>query len=199
MSHCPLAVWHPVGYDGGAYTGGPFRIVHHTTQGSTAEAALVEFMTHQHASHFLVDDTTIYQLIDTSRAACALKHTGNPQTNRLSAIQIELVGFAEHPKHPAALSNLRRLLRALEQEFNIPRLWPNGFPIPANNGHDPGGHNRDPFVWAARGGHYGHEHVPQNVHWDPAYTQQEVVYLMSDPQVLADAMPQPQQQPAPPV
>lgn len=185
MSRNPLAVWHPVGYDGGSYTGGPFRIVHHTTEGSTAAAALSIFSNQPHASHFVVDDTTIYQLIDTGVAARALVHDGNPQTNRLSAIQIELVGFAGQPKHAAALSNLRRLLRSLEQEFDIPRIWPSGFPTPPANGHDAGHHNRDAFIWATKGGHYGHEHVPQNVHWDPAYTEAEVNYLMTD-QAAAD-------------
>lgn len=50
---------------------------------------------------------------------------------RLSPIQIELVGFAVRPEDTSALSNLRRLLRDLEQEFSIPRAWPNGYPIPA--------------------------------------------------------------------
>ena len=32
-----------------------------------------------------------------------------------------------------------------------------------------------------KGGHYGHCHVPANTHWDPAYTADEVAFVMSIP------------------
>jgi hypothetical protein len=173
-------VWHGIGYDGGPYTGDPWRVVLHTTEGSTADAAFSIFRAKPYASHFVVDDHAIYQLIDTSLAARALQHVGTPETNRLSCVQIEMVGFAGHPKNRAMLSNTRRLLRALEAEHGIPRLWPNGHCIPGVGGADPGNHNRNAFVWATRGGYYGHEHVPENVHWDPALNDEETNYLMTD-------------------
>ena len=49
---------------------------------------------------------------------------------------------------------------------------------PAKNGKDPGGHKRDPLIWDTQGGHYGHCHVPENTHWDPAYTAVEADYLL---------------------
>jgi hypothetical protein len=35
------------------------------------------------------------------------------------------------------------------------------------------------MTWKTRGGHYGHSQVPNNVHWDPGYTADEVEFLMS--------------------
>jgi hypothetical protein len=102
------------------------------------------------------------------------------QTNRDSAIQIEVVGFAGRPKNPQTLSNVARLCRWIEQTHGVPKTWPNGLPRPARAGRDPGGHNRDADNWNAMGGHYGHCHVPENTHWDPAYTALEVDFLMLD-------------------
>lgn len=172
MARCPFAVWKPVKYDGGAYTGGPFRIVHHTTEGSTAAGAFA--VLHEDAPHFLVDHSTIWQMRDTARAAASMRHNGPPETNRLSAVQIEVVGFAGRPKDPMTLLNVARLCRWIEAEHGVPRVWPSGYPKPAVNGKDPGHHNRDPHIWATQGGHYGHCHAPSgNIHWDPGYTREE--------------------------
>lgn len=179
MSACPFAIRHLVGYSGGDYTGGPFRIVLHTTEGSTAAGALAIFV-HHYAPHFVVDDKVVYQLLDTSVAGSAMQHAQWPETNRLSAVQIEIVGFAGKPKDKATLANLKKLLRWIEQEHGVPRAWPNGFCVPAINGHDPGHHNRNPLIWAQHGGFYGHEHVPENYHWDPALTKEETDFLMAD-------------------
>jgi hypothetical protein len=128
-----------------------------------------------------VDGTTVYQHIDTGVAARALRNPpGGVQTNRDSAIQIEVVGFAHRPKTRPTLENVRRLCRWIESTHNVPKVWPSGPPKPARNGNDPGGHNRSAGNWDTKGGHYGHSHVPENTHWDPAYTEVEVGFLMLD-------------------
>jgi len=180
MAICPFAEWHLISGSSGAYTGGPFKIVHHTTEGSTAEAALSAFKAKKADPHFTVDSATIYQHIDTNVASRALRHpTGTPETNRDSAVQIELVGFAGAPKNKRALANLARLCRWIEQEHGVPRVWPAGPPKPAKNGADPGGHKRDQAIWDTKAGHYGHCHVPNNIHWDPAYTAIEASYVLA--------------------
>ena len=180
MPICPFATRDPHGWDGdaGSYTGGPFRIVLHTTENSNAASDLSEFDSHW-APHFLADGTEIYQLLDTGVAGSALQHTGDPQTNRLSAIQIEMVGFSGKAKDPATLANVRKLLRWIEITHNVPRVWPNGFCVPAVNGQDSNHHNRSVAGWL-KGGYFGHEHVPENIHWDPALTKAETDYLMAD-------------------
>lgn len=178
MARCPFALWHPVGYDGGAYTGGPYRVVLHTTEGGSAAGAL-EIFKHHFAPQFVVDATTVYQLIDSARAGSAMQHNGEPQTNRLSAVQIEMVGYAERAKGLPLLTMTRKLLRWIETTHDVPRIWPNGPSKPAVNGHDPGSHNRSVIGWL-KGGYFGHEHVPQNFHWDPALTADEQAFLMAD-------------------
>ncbi|MBB2671536.1 UNVERIFIED_ORG: lysozyme family protein/DNA/RNA endonuclease G (NUC1)/V8-like Glu-specific endopeptidase [Rhizobium esperanzae] len=184
MARYPGAEWMPISGSSGSFTGGPFKIVHHTTEGSSAAGAFTAFRANRSDPHFTVDENKVYQHIDTNVAARALRNaSGGVQTNRDSAIQIEVVGFAHRPKSKATLRNLGRLCRWIESKHGVPKVWPNGQPKPAKNGKDPGGHNRDAHTWDTKGGHYGHSNVPENTHWDPAYTDDEVAFLM---QVSAD-------------
>lgn len=189
MAKCPFAVWKAFDGSPGGYAGGhPFKIVHHTTEGSSADGAFLEYRNSTNIPHFTADDMTIYQHVDTDEAASALKHPpGTTETNRSSAVQIELVGFAGGPKSAASLQNMARLCRWIEAAHGVPSVWPNGPPKPAVNGQDPGGHDRNQQNWDHLGGHYGHCHVPNNVHWDPAYTGAEVSAVMEQvaPQNIA--------------
>lgn len=180
MPRCPFATWKPISGPSGSHTGGPFKIVHHTTEGSTAEGAFAAFRANRSDPHFTIDSAKIYQHIDTGQAARALRNpSGGVETNRDSAVQIEVVGFAHRPKTRATLENVRQLCRWIETTHNIPQVWPNGFPKPATaSGRDPGGHNRNATNWDTKAGHFGHSNVPENVHWDPAYTGTEVEFLM---------------------
>jgi hypothetical protein len=184
MPICPFAIQKPISGSSGTHVGGPLKIIHHTTEGGTAQAAFNAFASHRSDPHFTVDGNAIYQHIDTDLGARALRNApGGVQTNRDGAIQIEVVGFANRSKTKPTLRNVARLCRWLEETHAIPKVWPNGLPKPSANGHDPGGHNRDPSNWEAKGGHYGHCHVPENTHWDPAYTADEVAFLMTfDPE-----------------
>jgi hypothetical protein len=180
MARCPFAQWLPLPWSVGPYVTGPFKLVHHTTEGSTANGAFDEYNTSHSIPHFTVDETTIYQHVDTEVAVTALEHPpGTPETNKSHAIQFELVAFAGQPKNRQSLFNVGRLCRWAEQQHGIPQEWPNGPPNPPRNGQDPGHHNRDATNWQTKGGHYGHCHVPANVHWDPAYTAEELAFLMA--------------------
>jgi hypothetical protein len=180
MARCPFALWQPISGSSGPHVGGPFKIVHHTTEGSTAEGALDAFAQARSDPHFTVDATRIFQHIDTAESARALRNApGGVQTNRDSAVQIELVGFAHLPKDTRALTNLARLCRWIEATHGVPKVWPAGVPRPAKNGRDPGGHNRDAQTWDGQSGHYGHCHVPENTHWDPGYSESELAFLMN--------------------
>jgi N-acetylmuramoyl-L-alanine amidase-like protein len=180
MAKCPFATQKIISGSSGAFVGGPFKIVHHTTEGSSAEGAFAAFAQHKADPHFTVDATKVFQHIDTGEGARALRNAkGGVQTNRDSAVQIEVVGFAGKPKNKATMKNVARLCRWIEATHGVPRVWPNGPPRPPKNGGDPGGHNRDARVWDTTGGHYGHCHVPENTHWDPAYTALEADYLLA--------------------
>jgi hypothetical protein len=181
MSRCPFATWTPISGSSGPYVDGPFRIIHHTTEGSSASGAMIAYRNARADPHFTVDNMKIYQHIDTDEGARALRNApGGVQTNRLSAVQIEMVGFAGKSKSKATLNNVARLCRWIEAMHGVPRTWPAGLPKPATaGGDDPGGHNRNAATWTANGGHYGHCHVPENTHWDPAYTRMEADFLMN--------------------
>ncbi len=179
MTWCPFAEHPPYHFlDGQPYTGGPFRIVLHTTECSTADGAMHELFTRGVPSHFVVDAHHIFQLLDTNTSAKALRNSaGGVETNRLSAIQIEMVGFAGKPKAHSMLANVAKLCRWIEADKSVPQAWPNGMCVPAINGKDSNHHNRDAHTWATKGGYYGHEHVPENIHWDPALTMDETLII----------------------
>jgi NTE family protein len=179
MATCPFAEQRPISGTSGSYAGGVFKIVHHTTEGGSAEGAFTAFKNNRSDPHFTVDASNVYQHIDTDTAARSLRNApGGVETNRDRALQIEVVGFAGKSKNRATLKNLARLCRWLEQTHGVPLVWPSGLPKPPKNGKDPGGHLRSTENWA-KGGHFGHCHVPENTHWDPAYTKLEVDYLMA--------------------
>ncbi len=178
MPTCPFAQWDPINGPSNSYTGEPFRIVHHVTDGNDYAGARATYVVRKNEPHFTVDGPRIYQHIDTGKAARSLKNAeGGVQTNRASAIQIELVGFTYNPKIKG-LDTLARLCRWIEQTHGIPGIWPNGEPKPPQDGKNPDGHNRDATTWVQSSGHYGHCHVPENDHWDPAYTPAELQIVM---------------------
>lgn len=181
MAKCPFATQKPITGSSGSYLAGPFRIVHHSTEGNKASDAMAAYKAKRADPHFTVDGSTVFQHIDTGVAARALVNAkGGVETNRHSAIQIELVGFAGKLKSKAALINVARLCRWIEATHGVPRVWPAGPPKPATAaGKDPGGHNRSAAIWKSKGGHYGHSHVPENIHWDPAYTKIEADFVLN--------------------
>ena len=128
MARCPFATQKPITGGLGAYSTGPFKIVHHTTEGSSASGAMGAYRANKSDPHFTVDATTIYQHIDTNSTARALANPpGGVQTNRDSAIQIEVVAFAGRPKNIATLKNVAKLCRWIEATHGVPKGWPNGF------------------------------------------------------------------------
>lgn len=178
MARCPFADQSHPGTSSGRYLGGPWHIVHHTTEGDTAAGAIATYHARNLWPTFTVAEEVIYQHLDTSIACSALMNlAGGVETNRLSAIQLELVGHAGRAKSPKALKNVARLCRWLEEQHNIPPAWPNG--PPRFGSSDPGGHNRSVANWVSKAGHYGHSQTPENRHWDPGYRPDELAIVMS--------------------
>ena len=181
MPKCPFAEWDEISGAVGSYTDGPFRIVHHTTEGTSYAGARSAYAAKKADPHFTVAGGAIFQHIDTSLAARALRNPpGGVQTNRHSALQIEVVGFAGRAKDIPTLRRVAELCRWIEGEHGVPQEWPNGPPRASTNGRDPGGHNRNAENWTALAGHYGHSQVPENDHWDPGYTQAELAMVTPD-------------------
>lgn len=181
MARCPFAVWDEITGDSGGFSKGPYKIVHHTTELDTYAKCRTAYKNKKADPHFTVDGTQIYQHVETDRSSRALRNPpGGVETNHWSAISIELVAKAGQDKDAEVLKNTAKLCRWLEEQYGIPQAWPSGHPKPPRNGKDPGGHNRDVDNWTNKGGHYGHSQVPENDHWDPAYTEEEVKIITPD-------------------
>ena len=167
----------------GSYRGGPWHIIIHTTEGGSAEGAFSAYRANNTWPHFTVDRGTVYQHIDTQYSASAiLNQSGGVETNRLQAIQIEMVGYAGQAKDPATLENAAALCRWLEETYGIPPEWPNGRPQGSG-----GPHNRSTSNWTTRPGYYGHSQVPENTHWDPGFLSDEEIAILMGGDVMEPA------------
>jgi hypothetical protein len=168
MSFYPNADKSVKGNSAGSYTGGPFKGVLHTTEGTSGPGALAAFTANNSWPHFMVDYAgKVWQFFDTNVAARALMNlAGGVQTNTDSAIQIEVVGFASQPNnHPQVqMDALRALMRWIEGATGVKPVGPGRAFATAY------GQNNLRFTnaqWDSFNGWCGHCHVPENDHWDP--------------------------------
>lgn len=167
----------PASVAGGDYNGGPMKILLHTTEGSTAAAAFAAFRIHGSWPTFTVDPNTRrrYQHYDTNGAARALKNlSGGVETNRDGVIQIEIVGFAGQ-SHTWSSEVLQWLgeqviapIVAAHPSINLdnhPTFYGEdaGFTIASASARQ----RMSYAAWDAFNGICGHQHAPENDHWDP--------------------------------
>lgn len=162
------------GRGGGSYTGGPFRGVLHRTEGSSIEGAVSVYRRVDVAPHLTVDIARrrIVQHTPFTLAARALENKpGGVDTNRRSALQVEIVGFS------AASGNDdeqdvrwfgREVIGPLSRAFGIQLTAPPFY------GPDCGWTLATPSArqrftgaaWNAFNGWCSHQHVPEQSHWD---------------------------------
>lgn len=174
--------------DAGPFLGGPFRGVLHTTEGDSYAGALAAYTTSGNSPHFTVQGASVWQHVALDRAATALKHpAGTVETNRLSCIQIEIVGHAASPVVPSALPPL---MRWVEAQTGIAPVAPKFLPYPQSAGASTVRFTS--ATWAKFGGWCGHQHVPGNDHGDPGaidtaalFRPTEVRPMFDPPLILA--------------
>jgi hypothetical protein len=154
--------------DAGAFVTGRPKLVWHSTEGSTIESAVGEYRLKRAAPHFTIDPAKdrIVQHISIHNAARALEHRdGTPETNKASAVQVEIVGNAHDMAGLTGreLESLTRLARWIERNAGVPSActvefvpFPNGVPKRLEGQR-----------WLDYSGHCGHMHVPFNAHEDP--------------------------------
>lgn len=182
-----LVPWYPLAKrvtlpDSGGYRGGPWRGVIHSTEGTTAAGAVAAYRANDVAPHFTVSweagALLVLQHIPIDRSASALKHpAGTIETNRMSAVQIEVVGFATQAPHwpTPLLDGLRVLMEWIEAQTGIRPQAPGFVPYPNSYGL----HNGVRFTdsqWGAFNAWCGHMHVPRNLHGDPGLI--DINYLL---------------------
>lgn len=168
----------------------------HTTEGSSVEGAISAYRATRSWPHFTVGtDGRVVQHIPVDKAARALQNlSGGVETNRQGPIQIEVVAFAKNPNWPAAqVEALRALMRWVEATCGV---VPRGPQFGSSEQYG----QRNPFEftyeqWVAFDGWCGHQHVPENAHWDPGAINLQVLL----PDATPASAPQPVPVPAPPV
>jgi hypothetical protein len=173
----------------GPHVHGPYRIVLHTTEGPTIAGALGAYRSSGNYPHFTVDGNTVEQHCPLEVGSTALKHpSGTPETNRASAIQIEIVGYAAHADQlPTRL--LVPLLEWIAAQTGA-RLEAAAFKAYPSSAGFTNGIRFSDAEWASFNGICGHQHVPNNDHGDPG--------LISLPGLGSTPQPAPGPQSGPP-
>ena len=175
---CPLAVRDDAGaHDAGAFVAGPPRGVLHATEGSSYAGARGAYAENDSWPHFTVSFEggvfTARQHLSVSAAARSLEHRpGTVETNKQSAIQIEIVGMAAGAPDFSKkyLDGLAGIMRWIETNVGVARSCAVTFTAP-------GAETRlTDAQWLAYAGWCGHQHVPHNAHEDPGAI--DVGYLL---------------------
>lgn len=167
----PAAARDPMA-DAGAHIAGPYRIVLHTTEGGTYAGARSAYKTNNSAPHFTGSYEKgrfeHWQHVALNRSATALRHpAGTVHTNRLSAIQIEVVAQAAKPAWPDGLMvGVADLIAWIATQTGVKSVAPHFKPYPASYGLN-NGIRFTPADWLTFNGVCGHQHVPGNDHGDP--------------------------------
>lgn len=172
MAWYPDAQRNHASRDGGSHIDGvPWRGVIHTTESYTFTPRS-DYYGHSSWPHFTVTrDGEVFQHLDTERAARAMANpSGGVQTNRCRAIQIEVVGYArEQPGglRDSQVAAMRGLMRWLETTHGV-MPEPQGLDWRGNDAYGTAAAQRMSSVeWETFPGWCGHQHVPENSHWDP--------------------------------
>lgn len=172
MTWCPAATKLPFEHsDGGSYVRGvPFRGILHTTESNVYYPSTTSYYGHRNPPHLTVTrNGKAYQHYSTSRAARALRHPrGTQHTNRLRAIQIEIVGMASAIGNMPEVQRLkvREVMRWVEKTHNVKPEMPLQFRGSEAYGDTPWRMSEED--WAACDFWAGHQHVGSgNQHWDP--------------------------------
>lgn len=172
-SHWGLHIHH-VGIGGsGTMVPGGDKMLWHTTEGSFASAHR-KFATGLDAPHVLIDPIANYvvQYLPFDNYAKALEHPlGTPETNRAHCYQVEIAAHAVNsPKWSQLIyDSLGTLAVLMEHRTDVPRRSRHKFEIGARR------LSPDGFIRAA--GHLGHEHAPNNTHWDPGAMSMKKLFL----------------------
>ena len=178
MDWLPEAKRIPADRAGGTYSKDVlFRLVLHTTEGTSIAGAVAAYTKHGSWPHLTIDarKREVVQHYQFQIAARALKRPrGTVATNGASAIQVEIVGYAkDSPNWPAEdVVWLGKTLGPIFDAFRIGRYSPNFVgPEAGTIATVTAPQRMSPADWLAFNGVAGHQHIPSNDHWDPGRFQ----------------------------
>jgi uncharacterized protein YgiM (DUF1202 family) len=201
-----MALWYPAAVvneatkSGGSFLSDvPFRGVLHTTEGTSFRPQPDSYGGwHTAYPHFTLlaksTGVTIYQHLPINRAARALKNLrGGVQTNRACAIQIEIVGRAAHSARfsEQLLAALGTWMRWVEQETGVKRMAPLEFTGSSHGAGVNAPSRMSNSEWLEFDGWCGHQHVPENDHWDPGRINIGRLLAVGGGAVLTDVVEEP--------
>lgn len=156
--------------DGGAQdTDYPPRLVLHTTEGGGTVQDLAAYYVHSTFwPHFTADPVrhVLAQHLPLSRAGRALSHTDATETNRAHCIQVEIIGYAKDSAQWKT-DDVRWLGKALAPVLDALGIHRSGPKFVAGGAGLHAVQRMSEEQWRAFNGICGHEHVPENDHYDP--------------------------------
>ena len=152
--------------------GAPMRGVLHTTESTDYEPSATTYYGHNNPPHFTIErkanGAQVYQHFSINNGSRALANApGGVETNRQGAIQIELAWKANKIEDLSVgfKDELRRLMRWIEAQTGIQTIAP---PFFGSEAYGSGSISRMSHAkWNIYHGWCGHQHVPENIHWDP--------------------------------
>lgn len=162
----PEAVRIPANLDGGPLKGGAPRAVWFTSESdpkTVSSRSVAETLIQERRPAHLVwnpFEGDIFQLIAVTLAARLLP--GDLGREGRVCVQIMVVGQLHRPFTDSPLKGLSDLMNWLDS-WRVPRRWPAGPPLQAPQSYQAARGRR---AWA-RGGHFGHSQVPEEVAADP--------------------------------
>lgn len=197
------------GVDGGSMVGGPPRGVVHTTETGPIYRGATFY--HIQIDYTSSGGIEIVQFIPLERASRALRnHSGGVQTNRQGDYCLN-VAIADYAKNAAVLAaastadspcvawaepfglttmatwpdaiynELGELMEWAEPEMGIPLVFPEPFDGGDAYGYD-GSVRISNSEWLDLSGWVGHQHVPENTHWDPGRLQTDKLEPHDEPE-----------------
>lgn len=184
----PKATWKGDGKTAGAYTSGPFKVVLHTTE----TRGVPSYDGGMSAPHLTYNPKTRVwvQHTELTTAARALRNAaGGAETNRDSALQVEIICYSDRfvadrvlglwvgDLSSAALGDIRDFI----DWTGVPLVWPGRQARNYAEANAPG-FRLSQAVWGGYAGVVGHQHVPENTHWDPGMLDWET--LLGDDMAL---------------
>jgi len=162
-------------------------LVLHSTEGSTFAGARRTLFANNSMSHWLGDPATgeFEELVDPSGPARSLRNlSGGVETNnRGSVYQLEIVGFAATIGRTGTegypdqwYRQLGEWVKTICNRHGILRRFP--YPFVGQSGYGRNGVARlTNRQWQEVAGIVGHQHVPENTHWDPGNIRQLIPHV----------------------
>ena len=154
----------------------------HTTESVDYDPSQYSYYGHNNPPHFTVakkgQGAKVYQHFSVNNGSRALANEpGGVETNRGGAVQIEIAWRAANIANlPQPMKDeLRKLIAWISSTMGIQKTSPTFYG--SSEGYGSGAASRMSFAeWKAFNGWCGHQHVPENVHWDPGLI--DIKYLL---------------------